>query len=128
MEIQFEVAFAIAAIIAGIASSQVVETFVSPILARFKVTNADFRKAVFLTVTVIINFIFLYWKDVDMIANLLDQNSYWVTIGLTAFAASGVGEVFHRFKGLFKQYNSPIDIIADVIDEVTKDEVVPQSE
>jgi hypothetical protein len=121
MELALEVAFAVLAVFAVI-SSEVVEMLLSPVLIKYNIDDKDLRTGIFIAGATVINFILLYWQDVDVIANLLEQNSYWATIGLSAFAATGLGEYYHKFKGLIgKKEGGLIEIFQDTLDAAKDD-------
>lgn len=97
MELTLEVAFAVLALVA-VAVSEGAEAFFSPTLKRLNVSDADVRKGVFIVGMFIVNMILIHVNNVDVVSDLLEQNSTIVTVALSAFAASGIGETFHKFK------------------------------
>lgn len=98
-ELTLEVLFAVIALIA-VAGSELVEMHLSPTLSKYNVSDEDVRKGIFIGASAIVNIAMIYVLDVDVVADLIKENSTLVTVALSAFAASGFGETYHKFKGL----------------------------
>lgn len=97
MEYTYEVTFAILALLAyGV--SEAAEALIGPVLAKYNITDDTLRKAIFITGMTIVNLLFVYFKGLDVVAGLLNEHSTWVTIAMTAFGVTNLGEMFHKFK------------------------------
>lgn len=124
MDLALEVLFAVAALFA-VGVSEFAEMFLSPILEKYNVTSTSVRTGAFIVAMTALNFVLFMWKDIDILAKLLNENTYWVTIGLSAFMASGIGEVFHRFKGLIGKKSSIVEIIETTLDAIKEEQAPP---
>lgn len=124
MEQTYEVLAAVIVIVAfGV--ERIIEMLAPAILKELKVTGSELRTMVITLLTAAINIAILYGLDLDVIAQLLNQNQSLLTAVLQGFAATSMAVVAHSVMKRLGGKKTITEVVRDVLDLADELEAKP---